>query len=110
MIRQLSSQLEQQRKAPNIREETKIAEEIPIQMHTRSQGPANTGQEIVQEIFDQHGNLIWKGMEFKLAGKPYSAADFILNLIKPNISNQIKAFKNAIRSKTASIRRQDNLQ
>ena len=63
-------------------------------MHTRSQGPANTGQEIVQELFDQHGNLIWKGMEFELAGKPYSAADFILNLIKPNMSNQIKVFKN----------------
>jgi len=67
-----------------IREETKIEEEIPMQiqqrqegMLTRSQGPANTGQEIVQELFDHNGNLIWKGMTFELAGKQYDAPEFV---------------------------------
>ena len=103
-IKRLTSQL-QSIPRQNVSLPEKIEEEIPIilpihkpqreGMLTRSQGPANTGQEIVEEIFDQQGNLIWKGMEFELAGKPYSAADFILNLIKYNTTDPIKNFKNA---------------
>jgi len=46
-------------------------------MITRSQGPANSGQEIVQELVDQNGNLIWRGMEFELAGKKYNTSEFV---------------------------------
>ena len=113
MIRQLSSQLEQMNKG-SIREETKIEEEIPIQeipqisqtregMQTRSHGPANTGQEIVQELFDPNGNLIWKGMTFELAGKQYDTPEFVLNLIKYNTSNQIKIFKNAYEQRQQTL-------
>ena len=62
---------------------------------TRSQGPAIIGEEIVHQVLNEQGSIIWQGKTFKLAGKDYTAPQYALNLIKHNRTNEIKNFKNA---------------
>ena len=95
LIKLLTSQVQNISKPERIEEEIPQIPQMREGMLTRSQGPANTGQEMIQEIFDQNGNLLWRGMTFELAGKQYDAPEFVLNLIKYNKSNAIKNFKNA---------------
>ena len=89
----------------NIRQSTSMIIEHPLEMsssikggaamHTRSQGPAETGSEMIQEIADPQGNIIWRGEAINLAGKEYSIPEVVTNLVKPSNSNQLKNFKNA---------------
>ena len=62
---------------------------------TRSQGPAIIGEEIVHQVLNEQGSIIWEGKTFKLAGKDYTTPQYALNLIKHNRTNEIKNFKNA---------------
>ena len=62
---------------------------------TRSQGPAIIGEEIVHQVLNEQGSIIWEGKTFKLAGRDYTAPQYALNLIKHNRTNEIKNFKNA---------------
>ena len=64
-------------------------------MVTRSQGPAIIGEEIVHQVLNEKGAIIWQGKPFKLAGKEYTAHQYALNLIKHNRTNEVKNFKNA---------------
>ena len=64
-------------------------------MQTRSQGPVSFGEEIRREIVDEHGNIIWKGTEHVLAGKQYTSAEYVFNLIKPAKTKEISNFKAA---------------
>ena len=62
---------------------------------TRSQGSAVIGEEIVHQVLNEQGSIIWEGKTYKLAGKDYTAPQYALNLIKHNRTNEIKNFKNA---------------
>ena len=62
---------------------------------TRSQGPAIIGEEIVHQVLNEQGSIIWEGKTFKLAGKDYTVPQYALSLIKHNRTNEIKNFKNA---------------
>ena len=64
-------------------------------MQTRSKGPVSFGEEIRREIVDDHGNIIWKGTEHVLAGKHYTTAEYVFNLIKPVRTQEISKFKEA---------------
>ena len=85
--------IEQIRPRINREEDYRITEES-VSQGTRSQGPAIIGQEIVNQVLNEKGEIIWEGKSFKLAGKEYSAPMYALNLIKHNRSNEIKNFKN----------------
>ena len=83
---------------------TKPPEEVKIEtrevspsvgMQTRSQGPAIIGHDITHEIVDEKGEIVYKGEMFELAGKMYSTPEYVLNIIKPSKTSEIKVFKQA---------------
>ena len=55
------------------------------------------------EIIDNHENLIWKGVAFELAGKQYTAPEYVLNLIKHSKTNVVKNFKNAYEERQRTL-------
>ena len=64
-------------------------------MITRSQGPAETGSEMVIETYDEKDNLIGRQEGINLAGRSYNLYDTVLNLIQHGKSSSNKNFKNA---------------